>query len=77
MKTIREHLESIQDPQLREAALRNYDGSVDEFAMLHNALCFAFSFDKTPEGYDFWRKIYYEYASKNTPTYQQFKHLIK
>lgn len=77
MKTIRQHLESIADPELREAALRNYDGTEDVFAMIFNALAFSFNYDKTPEGKQFWQAIEFEYRQFNTPTYQQFKHLIR
>jgi hypothetical protein len=77
MKTIREHLESIADPELREAALRNYDWSIGYAGPLQKALIYAFTWSITLEGSSFWNAIYQSYRNGNTPTYSQFKHLIR
>lgn len=77
MKIIREHLKSIADPELREAALRNMVNGDEEVDDIEFAIIIGIDWDKTVEGEDFWDAItdFYEYGCE--PTYQQFKHLIK
>lgn len=77
MKTIREHLESIADTELREAALRNMEDGRFPLDKISNAISLGFSWMNTPEGYYFWQEVYFEYQKGGEPTYQQFKHLIR
>jgi hypothetical protein len=83
MKTIREHLESIADTELREAALRNAEAYIgrridsDKTKHKYEALMQSFEWNETPEGFEFWHNVANCIYHGNTPTYQQFKHLIK
>lgn len=79
MKTIREHLESIADTELREASLRNCDKEYEneEVLRIDQAIGAAFIWHKTKEGSRFWLKIQDFYEHGKQPTYSQFKHLIK
>lgn len=77
MKTTREYLESIADPELREAALRNMESQDRLRLNLVDALFASMDWIETPEGAAFWSAIvdFYEYGGE--PTYSQFKHLIQ
>jgi hypothetical protein len=83
MKTIREHLESIADTELREAALRNMEAYLDhriasnKTKHQYEALMQSFEWNETPQGFDFWNNVATCIFYGNTPTYQQFKHLIQ
>ena len=64
-KTIREHLESIQDKETREKALVNYEfywevGNPNPKYSLSSALVAAFSWTYSPEGFDWWEEKYYQ-----------------
>lgn len=76
MKTIKQHLESIEDEQLRDAALRVMSND-DKIEGAVSTLFWAFDWESSIEGFDFWKAVYYELVRGNTPTYSQFKHLIK
>jgi hypothetical protein len=78
MKTIKQHLESISDPELREAALRNMNCDEEDIREDVVASMFsAFIWADAKEGHNFWSAIvdFYEYGGE--PTYQKFKHLIQ
>jgi len=77
MKTIKQHLESIADTELREAALRNMVNHGLEVASEEQAILSGIDWIETEEGAEFWDAIcdFYEYGGE--PTYQQFKHLIR
>jgi hypothetical protein len=77
MKPIREHLESIADTELREAALRNMETPNELVEGVCDAIHSGIYWAGSKEGFDFWNNIDIEYFYGNTPTYQQFKHLIK
>ena len=65
MKTIKEWLNEIPEPEIREAALRNMDIEKErwygdpielrERETLSRAICCAFTWEDTPEGHDFWQ----------------------
>jgi len=71
-KTIREWFEEIEDPQIREAAIRNtseedlnyplvgFDAE-DKGGIAHSVSS-VFVWDKTPEGCVFWRAVSYFYS---------------
>jgi len=77
MKTIREHLESIADKELREAALKNMVNGEQTAIDIDSAIDQGIYWDKTIEGSAFWHHVYDTYAQYKQPTYQQFKHLIR
>ncbi len=59
--TILEWLHTIEDVEVRERAVRNYENEMPEEVVepesLEDALFGAFVFMDTPEGSDYWHKI--------------------
>lgn len=59
-KTVKEYLEWIPDQEIREKALRNMwsDRQNDYCNSLEHAIFVGFLWFKSPEGYDYWKKIH-------------------
>ncbi len=64
MKTIREHLESIEDKEIREKALANMNKEDSEECAtdIEDALCGAFVWDTSPEGGSYWVNVRRDYT---------------
>lgn len=60
MKTITEHLELIKDKKVKYNALRNLleINKNDKRLLMSEAILDAFTWETTPEGYDYWNNIY-------------------
>lgn len=60
MKTVREYLESIADPDIRERALRNIEktkrGAIKGRNIAH--AIDMFDWDESPEGYGYWYRLF-------------------
>lgn len=58
-KTIMDWLRELKSPEIREKALEWCDPNSTEVKVpsLYDALISAFEWDKTPEGFDYWRAI--------------------
>lgn len=82
-KTVRQWLESIEDPELKKRALENmanhcfHKRNADEkqVADLRRAMGCAFDFTKTPEGNSFWLAIINDTRPRKCQ-FEHFKHLI-
>lgn len=59
MKTIKEWFETIPDSKIRQKALNNLGKSFDpsEKESLREAFYYAFAWEFSPEGHDYWQKI--------------------
>jgi hypothetical protein len=59
MKTIKEWFESIEDPQIRNRALRNLDKKDRDgkVGSLENAIRMGFDWQHSVEGYEYWDKF--------------------
>ena len=61
-KTVREWLSLIADPIIREKAIANFEAR-PRFKYgcknVNAAILFAFWWEETAEGYDYWERIYY------------------
>ena len=59
MKTTRDWLTEIPDPEIREKALRNMDEDSAnlEAQSISDALLGAFNWSKSPEGHRFWADL--------------------
>jgi len=68
-KTIKEWFESIEDPELREKALKNLEPEKVNVksSTLSSALWTGFEFSNTPEGYAFWDKVFNFYLPISDP----------
>lgn len=64
-KTILQWLNEIEEPEIREAAIRNYNYDLDfgsnygKLSHLSLGIAFGFDWSKSEEGYEFW-EIYHE-----------------
>lgn len=60
MQTIEKHLESIKNKIIREQALKNMtkEYAQTEELLLSEAIFGAFVWDTSPEGHEYWNKIY-------------------
>lgn len=66
--TIKEWLESIDDKEVRDRALKNsYKYGVNEVKEpnLSEAILGAFRWDETPEGAEYWQNIHEDFECKN------------
>ena len=59
-KTIKEWLETIEDPEIRKKALGNMDSDDEDYPRnsLPEAMVSAFLWKDSPEGYKYWKKAY-------------------
>ncbi len=55
MKTILEHLEELPEPYRSQAIINALNKEVEN---QQDALWVAFTWHKTPEGYDYWKTFY-------------------
>jgi hypothetical protein len=60
MKTVKQHLEALEDPQIRSAALKNMfrDYAEEWSESQHKALARAFIWNRSEEGYTYWNNIH-------------------
>lgn len=67
MKTIKEWLNEIPEPEIREAALRNMDLEYKDVERdcLSDAIHASFSWGSSIEGVDFWRDFYNNLINEN------------
>lgn len=65
-------IEAIEDEEIKSKALKNFnetwaincENAYGGAASISRALYYAFDWDTTPEGGDYWNKIYEDYKSK-------------
>lgn len=81
MKTVHQWLNTIQDPEIRKRAKRNARNRwgwayifffIAPELDVEEALLGSFRWDKSPEGYNFWREV----ASNPYACFENVKHLI-
>lgn len=65
MKTIKEWIESISDPEVRRKALNNTrqpELSIQKYS-LHEAFALAFIWNESPEGEEYWSAVYQSFLA--------------
>lgn len=66
MKTTEQHFRDTLPVDIFELAIKNTkkENLTDEFARFESCLICAFEWQKTSEGWDFWKDVYTEYPQK-------------
>lgn len=61
MKTVKQYLKGLQNPEVKSRALKNLDNekAADNVHSLEHAIYWAFGWHLSPEGFNYWKAIHH------------------
>lgn len=73
---VRQQLETIKDPTIRELALKNAKYELRIVPNVPRAIDISMTWTETPEGAPFWTNIYEAFKRGEQPKFEDYKDLI-